>query len=74
MTNYNYTVLLEPGEDGWIVARCPLLHAVSQGRTEQEALTNIREAMALCVEDYQASGETVPPNEGVSAVDVAFAV
>ncbi len=35
------------GEDGWIVAECPALPGcVSQGRTEAEALANIREAIA----------------------------
>lgn len=39
-------VILEPGEDGWIVAECPALPGcVSQGRTEAEALANIREAI-----------------------------
>lgn len=38
------TTLLRPGEDGWIVAECPLLPGcISQGRTRDEALENIRE-------------------------------
>ncbi len=33
-------------EDGWIVAECPALPGcISQGKTEQEALENIKEAM-----------------------------
>ncbi len=41
-------VVIEPGEDGWIVAECPSLPGcVSQGRTEDEALTNIQEAIRL---------------------------
>ncbi len=44
-------VVLRPGEDGWIVAECPILPVcVSQGRTRDEALTNIREAIELCLE------------------------
>lgn len=40
-------VVLETGEDGWITAECPSLPGcVSQGRTEEEALANIREAIA----------------------------
>jgi len=35
-------VVLRPGEDGWIVAECPvLLGCVSQGKTREEALANI---------------------------------
>jgi predicted RNase H-like HicB family nuclease len=44
-------VVLRPGEDGWIVAECPvLLGCISQGKTREEALLNISEAIALCLE------------------------
>ena len=37
-------------EDGYFVAHCPALPGChSQGDTEQEALNNIKEAIALCV-------------------------
>lgn len=52
-----FHVLLEPAEDGWIVAECPALPGcVSQGRDEQEALLNIREAITawLWAEDQKA--------------------
>lgn len=46
-----FMVTLERGEDGWIVAECPSIPGcVSQGRTEEEALENIKEAIALCLE------------------------
>ncbi|MBE0415641.1 MAG: type II toxin-antitoxin system HicB family antitoxin [Dehalococcoidia bacterium] len=46
-----FIVTLERGEDGWIVAECPSIPGcVSQGRTEEEALENIKEAIALCLE------------------------
>ncbi len=46
-----FKVVLEPGEDNWIVAECPALPGcVSQGRTEEEALQNIREAIELWLE------------------------
>jgi predicted RNase H-like HicB family nuclease len=44
-------VLLLPGEDGFIVAKCPVIPGcISQGRTRDEALANIQEAIALCLE------------------------
>ena len=44
-------VVLEPGEDGYIVARCPSLKSCcSQGKTREEAIANIREAIALYLE------------------------
>jgi len=46
-----FVVTLEKGEDGWIVAECPSIPGcVSQGHTEKEALENIKEAIALCLE------------------------
>ena len=42
-----FKVMLERAEDGWIVAECPALPGrVSQGHDENEALENIREAIA----------------------------
>lgn len=47
----SWTVVLYPGEDGYIVAECPAIPGcVSQGRTEEEALENISEAISLCLE------------------------
>ncbi len=47
---------LEPDETGMIVAECPAIPGcVSQGRTEAEAVENIREAIAGCLEARAAN-------------------
>lgn len=44
-------------EDGWYVVECPVIPGcMSQGRTEMQALDNIREAMQLCLEVRQEQG------------------
>lgn len=44
------TVILKEGEDGYILASCPSLPGChSQGKTEAEALSNIREAIVACL-------------------------
>ena len=44
-------VTLYPGEDGYIIAECPVIPGcVSQGKTEEEAMVNIKEAIELCLE------------------------
>ena len=44
-------VILEPGQDGFITVHCPSLKSCwSQGRTREEALANIREAIELYLE------------------------
>jgi predicted RNase H-like HicB family nuclease len=58
----HYGVVLEEGQDGWIVARVPSLPGVvTQGRTREEALANAREAIELTLEDMAARGEPIPP-------------
>jgi predicted RNase H-like HicB family nuclease len=44
-------VLVKRGENGYFVANCPSLKSCwSQGKTREEALENIREAIALFLE------------------------
>ena len=53
-----FHVTLANAEAGWIVAECPALPGcVSQGRDEQEARANIKEAIAgwLWAEDQKAA-------------------
>ncbi len=59
-----YTVVLEREEDGGYVASVPALPGcVSQGDTRAEALKNIREAIALYVEDRRDVGDPVPTED-----------
>ncbi len=44
-------VIIEKGEDGFFVANCPSLKSCwTQGKTEEEALKNIKEAVELYLE------------------------
>lgn len=46
-----FIVTLDRDEDGIWVAECPSIPGcVSQGQTRQEAVDNVREAIALCLE------------------------
>jgi predicted RNase H-like HicB family nuclease len=52
-----FHIVLERSEDGWIVAECPALPGcVSQGKDEDEAIENIKEAITawLWAEDQKA--------------------
>ena len=54
-------VIIYPGEDGYYVAECPSLPGcVSQGKSKQEALLNIKEAIEGYVISLQEDGLTVP--------------
>ncbi len=48
-------VVVSEGDDGFYVARCPALKSCwSQGKTRQEALSNIRQAIELYLEPSPA--------------------
>ena len=49
-----FTVRLKKDSDsGWFAIRCvELPEAISQGKTEEEALENIKEAIELVLEEY----------------------
>jgi predicted RNase H-like HicB family nuclease len=57
-------VILYRGEDGYVIAEVPSLHGViSQGKTRDEALKNIKEAAALHIEVLRDRGLTIPQDE-----------
>ena len=64
-------VVLYPGEDGYVVAEVPSLPGcVSQGKSREEALENVREAISLHVEVLRERGQPVPEDH-VEVVEVA---
>ncbi|MGC8560321.1 MAG: type II toxin-antitoxin system HicB family antitoxin [Phycisphaerae bacterium] len=66
-----YTVILEQEPDGGFVASVPALPGcVSQGDDRAEALRNIREAVALYVEDCLDAGDPVPLESGKEFIEV----
>ena len=48
---YNFTVIIEKGEDGFYVGSVPALRGChTQGRTMDELMKNMKEAIELCLE------------------------
>ncbi len=65
-------VLLTPGEDGYIVARIPVIPGcISQGKTREEALVNIREAALLCQDGMDEEGWQLPGEFTLEQLDLA---
>jgi predicted RNase H-like HicB family nuclease len=67
-----FHVVLKKDEEGWIVAECPALPGCFfQGKTEQDALANIKEAIAawLWAEDQKAA-ETLPAGQASLVVAI----
>ncbi|MFN0158152.1 MAG: type II toxin-antitoxin system HicB family antitoxin [Bacteroidota bacterium] len=55
-------VVIYPGEDGYWIAECPSLPGcVSQGKTKEEAVGNIKEAIQGYVKALEEDRLPVPP-------------
>ena len=54
-------VILYPGEDGYWVSECPSLPGcVSQGKTKEDAINNIREAIQGYIAALKEDGLPIP--------------
>lgn len=50
-------VTFEVDAEGWYIAECPAIPGcISQGRTREEAIANIQEAIELCLEVRREEG------------------
>jgi predicted RNase H-like HicB family nuclease len=66
-----YRVLIEQDEDGVYVAEVPSLPGcISQGQTREEAVENVREAIAAYLESLEAHGDPIPPPITEEVVEV----
>ncbi|MDJ0662076.1 MAG: type II toxin-antitoxin system HicB family antitoxin [Crocosphaera sp.] len=65
-------VIIYPGEDGYWVAQCPSLPpCISQGKTKEEAISNIQEAIELYLEVLVEEGRVIPEDK-VETVTLAL--
>ncbi len=59
MEKQSFSAVIEQEED-MFVAECPEVGTVSQGRTINEALTNLKEATELYLEEFPIKKRTKP--------------
>jgi len=56
-----FRVIIEVDEDGMFVVQCPSLPGcISQGKTKEEALENIKDAIKGYIESLKKHGEPIP--------------
>ncbi len=56
-----FFITLTQGEDGYIIAECPSLDGcVTQGKTKEEAMNNIKEAIELSIGTRKANNLPIP--------------
>ena len=67
-------VVFERDEDGWEVVSCPTLPGChSQGRTRDEALANIREAIRGYLASMREHGDRLPYSSEFQVLEVPVA-
>jgi antitoxin HicB len=63
MTEYSYTVLFEPAEEGGFVVTCPALPGlVTEGDTIEEARQMARDAIQGYLESLHKDHQPIPPD------------
>ena len=61
--NYKIPLVLEPQPEGGYTVTSPLLpELVTEGDTVEEAMVNVKDALAAVVEAYQDLGRSLPRN------------
>ncbi|MDO8568436.1 MAG: type II toxin-antitoxin system HicB family antitoxin [Dehalococcoidales bacterium] len=69
-----YTIIIEKGRESGFVAIAPALKGcVSQGKTKEEALKNIKEAIEVYIESFFEDGLPVPTEVGRDTVELEVA-
>ncbi|MBI4557126.1 MAG: type II toxin-antitoxin system HicB family antitoxin [Candidatus Hydrogenedentes bacterium] len=76
METLRFQVLIEQDEDGYYVADVPALQGChTQGKTFEEALENIREVVAMCVQELREDGMDIdlryPEVVGIKILEIA---
>ena len=65
--------MIEPDEDGVFVAEVPSFPGcISQGAPRNEAIENIKEAIAAYLESLKAHSEPIPPPISEEVVEVSL--
>ncbi|MBI2932654.1 MAG: type II toxin-antitoxin system HicB family antitoxin [Planctomycetes bacterium] len=66
-----FRVIVEQDEEGTFVAECPSLRGcISQGKSRQEAMTNIRDAIRGTIASLKKHKEPIPPPIHEESVEV----
>ena len=68
-----YKIFIEKDEDGIFTAECTSLPGcISQGKTKEEALSNIEDAVKGYLESLKKHNEPVPPSIEEEVIEVTI--
>lgn len=64
-------ITLEQDEDGTFVVECPTFPGcISQGKTREQAIENIKDALMGCVESLKRHHEPIPPSIEEEVIEI----
>jgi predicted RNase H-like HicB family nuclease len=67
-----YRTIIEQDEDGDYIVQCPaLLGCISEGKTREEALTNIKDAIGGYLASLKKHDDPIPPPIEEETVEVS---
>lgn len=73
--SYQFPIIIEKDEDGYFIADCPDLPGChAQGRTLEEAITNIREVAQLHLEILKEDKQEIPNLKPVSLTSLEVTI
>jgi antitoxin HicB len=65
--HYKLPLILEPQPEGGFTVTSPLLpELVTEGDTVEDALENVRDALAAVIDAYRETGRSLPPDLVIS--------
>jgi predicted RNase H-like HicB family nuclease len=74
MKKHTFQIIVEQDEAGFYVAECPALRTCyTQGKTYEHVIENIKDVIALCLEDLKARRKGIPKQPeiiGVQRVEI----
>ena len=66
-----FRVIVEQDEDGMFVAECSSLPGcISQGKTREEAISNLRDVVYGYLESLKKHGEAMPPSISEDVIEI----
>jgi len=73
MKTLKLPVVITQDEDGYFLAEVPVLTSCfTQGKTKEEALSNIKEVIQLCLKQMAEEGNPIPEKYVLEQVEVVL--
>jgi predicted RNase H-like HicB family nuclease len=73
MKTIKLPVVITQDEEGYYLAEVPVLTSCfTQGKTKEEAISNIKEVIQLCLEHMAEEGNPIPEKYQLEQIEVAI--